>query len=39
VLRGAGRASSLPDEIARQTAAKTDGVPLLVEKLTQTVLG
>jgi hypothetical protein len=37
-LRGAGRASSLPDEIARQTVAKTDGVPLFVEELTQTLL-
>jgi predicted ATPase len=37
-LRGAGRASSLPDESSRQTVARTDGVPQFVEELTQTVL-
>ena len=31
-------AKGLPDEIARQIVAKTDGVPLFVEELTKTVL-
>ena len=36
--RAAGSNKPLPDEVAAQIAAKTDGVPLFVEELTKTVL-